>query len=213
MSTVGSTYLITGDWREYWVEFKTGATTTGEVQFRLGREGGAVWLDHVGLYKGSSGLLRRDFQNGIAIVNGTWRTQTVELGGTFRKIKGTQDPSFNDGSFVTAVTLAPHDAIILLRGLPDPADADNDGFDDSVEQYVGTDAYDACSGPGEDAWPPDLNRDAHVTTSDVLLYSGHLDSQEGDPAYSRRLDMNTDGVIATSDILLINPFMGRACTP
>jgi hypothetical protein len=54
------------------------------------------------------------------IVNGTWQQQTAALGANFRKILGTQDPTFNNGASVNSVTLQPHDAIILLRTGPAP---------------------------------------------------------------------------------------------
>ncbi len=62
---------------------------------------------------------RRDFENGIVLVNGTSSPVTLDLGGSFKKIKGTQVPAINDGSTVSAVTLQARDAIILLR-LPSP---------------------------------------------------------------------------------------------
>jgi hypothetical protein len=62
---------------------------------------------------------RRDFTNGIALVNPKGNgMQTVQLGGTFVKIKGTQDPSVNNGQTVTSVTLQDRDGIILLRQSP-----------------------------------------------------------------------------------------------
>jgi hypothetical protein len=63
----------------------------------------------------SNDVYRRDFQNGVAINNSSSQAQTINLGGTFRKIKGTQDPSLNDGSTVTSVTIPEDDGIILLR--------------------------------------------------------------------------------------------------
>jgi hypothetical protein len=62
-----------------------------------------------------AGVFRRDFANGISLSNTTTVTQTIALGSTFRKIKGTQAPTVNDGSAVTNVTLEPRDGIILLR--------------------------------------------------------------------------------------------------
>lgn len=58
---------------------------------------------------------RRDFQNGIVLINPSQMTKTVDLNGTFRKILGDQDPKFNDGSVVTQVSLAPQSGIILLN--------------------------------------------------------------------------------------------------
>src|SRR5579883_2620454 len=62
-----------------------------------------------------SGVYRRDFTHGTSLVNTTSSTQTVNLGTTLQKIKGTQAPSVNDGSLVTSVTLQPNDGIILLN--------------------------------------------------------------------------------------------------
>jgi 5-hydroxyisourate hydrolase-like protein (transthyretin family) len=58
---------------------------------------------------------RRDYAGGVALVNPSTRSVTVELGGAFLKIKGTQDPKVNDGSVVTAVTIPAQDGIVLLR--------------------------------------------------------------------------------------------------
>lgn len=57
---------------------------------------------------------RRDFQNGIVLVNPSGNSMTVNLNGTYRKILGSIDPKFNDGSVVTKITLPPQSGIILL---------------------------------------------------------------------------------------------------
>jgi hypothetical protein len=62
-----------------------------------------------------TGVYRRDFTSGISLSNTTAGVQSISLGGQFRKIRGTQAPSVNDGSLVTSVTLQPKDGIILLR--------------------------------------------------------------------------------------------------
>ncbi|MGH8229800.1 MAG: hypothetical protein ACREU3_18175, partial [Steroidobacteraceae bacterium] len=65
------------------------------------------------------GVWRRDFQNGIALVNPKGNgTQTVTLETSYVKLKGSQAPKVNDGSTVTQVTLADRDGIILLRSSP-----------------------------------------------------------------------------------------------
>ncbi len=64
----------------------------------------------------AQGVWRRDFDNGIVLVNPKGNgAQTVQLGGTFKKLSGTQDPTVNDGSTVTQVTLADRDGILLSR--------------------------------------------------------------------------------------------------
>jgi hypothetical protein len=65
------------------------------------------------------GVYRRDFANGIALVNPKGNgSQTVTLETAFVKVKGSQAPSVNDGSTVTQVTLKDRDGIILLRKPP-----------------------------------------------------------------------------------------------
>jgi hypothetical protein len=67
----------------------------------------------------SQGVWRRDFDNGIVLVNpGNNATQTVELGGVFHHLRGGQAPQVNNGSAVTSVTIAPGDGLILLRRAP-----------------------------------------------------------------------------------------------
>ncbi len=58
---------------------------------------------------------RREYANGIALVNPTSQPQTVDLGGEYEKIKGAQDSSVNDGSIVNQVTLQAKDGLVMLR--------------------------------------------------------------------------------------------------
>lgn len=58
---------------------------------------------------------RRDFDNGIVLVNPSGVSKTVNLGGTYKKINGSIDPSVNDGSQVTQITIASKSGIILLK--------------------------------------------------------------------------------------------------
>jgi hypothetical protein len=91
---------------------------------------GVVWFDEYNAKLGmptavpptsawQNGVWRRDFTNGIALVNPKGNgAQTVQLGGTFVKLKGSQAPSVNNGQTVTSVTLQDRDGIILLRQAP-----------------------------------------------------------------------------------------------
>jgi len=66
-----------------------------------------------------NGVYRRDFANGIALVNPRGNgTQTVTLESAFVKLKGGQAPAVNNGATVTQVTLSERDGIILLRKPP-----------------------------------------------------------------------------------------------
>jgi hypothetical protein len=117
-----STYLasdeipLTTNWQTF--EFpmtSSGTDSAAYLEFNTGQAVGTVWLSGVKLQAGDRNVYRRDFQNGVALVNATEGTTTVNLGGAFHKIKGTQAPKVNDGSLVTAVTLPPKDGLILLR--------------------------------------------------------------------------------------------------
>jgi hypothetical protein len=61
------------------------------------------------------GVTRRDFEHGIVLNNATSEPQTIDLGGTYRKLTGKQDPTVNDGSEVTSVTLPAYDGLVLLK--------------------------------------------------------------------------------------------------
>jgi hypothetical protein len=63
-----------------------------------------------------SGVYKREFENGIALVNPRGNgARTVDLGADFRKIAGKQDPAVNNGQVVRRVTLQDRDGIILMR--------------------------------------------------------------------------------------------------
>jgi hypothetical protein len=100
---------------------------------------GVVWFDELDQKLGSGqakptaawqkGVWRRDFDNGIALVNPKGNgPQTVTLEGPYIKIKGSQDPVTNNGQTVTSVTLKDRDGIILLRPKPISRPATPTGF-------------------------------------------------------------------------------------
>lgn len=88
---------------------------------------GVVWFDEYDANLGNavsvpptsawqSGVYRRDFDYGVALVNPKGNgAQDVRLETTFRKLTGKQAPSVNDGSIVTIVHLNDRDGLILRR--------------------------------------------------------------------------------------------------
>jgi hypothetical protein len=63
-----------------------------------------------------NGVYRRDFENGIALVNPKGNgTQTVTLETSYKHLSGTQAPTVNNGQTVTTVTLNDRDGVILQR--------------------------------------------------------------------------------------------------
>ncbi len=100
---------------------------------------GVVWFDELDQKLGAGdtkptaawqkGVWRRDFDNGIVLVNPKGNgQQTVTLEGPYVKIRGSQDPVTNNGQTVTSVTLKDRDGIILLRQKPITRPAAPTGF-------------------------------------------------------------------------------------
>jgi hypothetical protein len=100
---------------------------------------GVVWFDELDHNLGAGGtkptaawqkgVWRRDFDNGIVLVNPKGNgPQTVTLETSYVKIKGSQDPVTNNGQTVTTVTLKDRDGIILLRPKPVTRPATPTGF-------------------------------------------------------------------------------------
>ena len=65
----------------------------------------------------SASIWRRDFTNGITILNVTQKEQTINLtDGIYEKIRG-QENQINNGQIVNQITLAPTEGVVLLRKL------------------------------------------------------------------------------------------------
>jgi Hypothetical glycosyl hydrolase family 15 len=93
-----------------------------------GSRNSIAWFDEFNAQLGSAtsaafpaaayqkGVYRRDFANGIALVNPKGNgTQTITLETNYRKLSGSQVPSINNGATVKTVTLKDRDGLILLR--------------------------------------------------------------------------------------------------
>ena len=76
-----------------------------------------------GLKDYAKDLWRRDFENGIVLVNPTMKVIEVDLGGDFEKIFGRQDPYINDGKIVNKVKIGARDSLILLKTFQTLTDA------------------------------------------------------------------------------------------
>lgn len=73
----------------------------------------AVSLNGASQFK--PGIWRREYENGIALVNSGAESQDIDLGGEYEKIKGAQDTSVNDGAIVNEVSLKAKDGLVMLR--------------------------------------------------------------------------------------------------
>ncbi|MBL8166294.1 MAG: carbohydrate binding domain-containing protein, partial [Anaerolineae bacterium] len=82
---------IDGEWREYRLTFTANANTNNSrLQFMLGAQPGTVWLDDVRLTERPPDVLRREFDNGIVLLNASRAPQAVVLGPGYRRLQGAQ---------------------------------------------------------------------------------------------------------------------------
>lgn len=73
------------------------ATTTandGRLEFWVGDVAGDVWLDGVALSAAPPQVYRRDFSNGVVLLNGESNSQNVTLESGFQRFQGTQAPRY-----------------------------------------------------------------------------------------------------------------------
>lgn len=101
------TIPVDSAWRQYHALLRS-STSTGSTSLWLGAglQPGTYWFDDISVQAGVTALWRRDFANGIVLVNPAPSAVTIQLEKPFRKILGTVNPTLNDGSQVTSLTLA-----------------------------------------------------------------------------------------------------------
>ncbi len=110
-----STISLDTVWRRYQIQFTGVGFGPGALQIRFGAMAGDVWLDDVHFQSGTQHLYRRDFENGIILLNPSLEILTTSLERPFRRILGVVDPVHNNGTTAATFTLRPSDAIFLLK--------------------------------------------------------------------------------------------------
>ena len=68
-----------------------------------------------GLPKYTEGIWRRNYANGLVLVNSTGAEQTVDLGAEYEKIIGRQDVVVNNGEITDRVKLGAKDGLLMLK--------------------------------------------------------------------------------------------------
>ena len=119
----GERFMLGPQWQRFVVPFTAKNNSTAPINFNVGRENSEIWLDSVHVFEGNANVFRRDFDNGIVVVNATPNSRTINLNGTFERINGTQD-NVNNGATVTSITLPAHDSAVLVK--PDNITTVND---------------------------------------------------------------------------------------
>jgi len=86
---------LTTQWQPVTLTFEATRTVQdSRIQFLCGGETGKIWIDEVSLKEHGEEVFRRDFQNGIALLNGSRRRQTVDVGEGCARLQGQQAPKF-----------------------------------------------------------------------------------------------------------------------
>lgn len=64
-----------------------------------------------------NGIWKRRYTNGIVLVNSSKSSSaSIYVGSGYRRIRGTQDPSVNNGAAQSTVTLPPRSGLLMIRG-------------------------------------------------------------------------------------------------
>jgi hypothetical protein len=105
---------IDDQWRRYQVVLIPWESGTATLAFHLAGMSGDVWLDDIHFKAGATSVYRRDFQNGIVLVNPSAGGQNVVLENTFRRITGSADPTINNGLSSSTQFVGPNDALFLI---------------------------------------------------------------------------------------------------
>jgi hypothetical protein len=120
---------VANDYQGFRYGFASCLMDNGYYEFSLAANAysGTFWFDEFNTKLGNAtsnpptaawqkGVYRRDFDNGIALVNPRGNgAQTIQLETPYQRMSGTQDPNTNNGQTVQTVTLQDRDGIILLR--------------------------------------------------------------------------------------------------
>jgi len=104
--------LLDSNWQRYEIPFVSSGTALAGLNIFV-EQVGSVWIDDISMREGDTSVYRRDFDNGIVILNYTTEARTIDLGGTYQHLQ-VAGSTLYDGAIVTSETLAPSDARILL---------------------------------------------------------------------------------------------------
>jgi uncharacterized protein (TIGR03437 family) len=97
-------------WKLFTMSFTASATATdGRLEFWVGDQTGSVWIDGAQFFAPQTlDLFRRDFTNGIVLLNATAAPQTIPLEPGLKRFSGTQAPRYqyivddSDSGFTTS---------------------------------------------------------------------------------------------------------------
>ena len=90
-----TTVNVSTIWAPYTAYFIAPTTASdGILEFQLGNQVGDLWLDNVQLLAAPTRLYRRDFTNGVVVLNGSSSAQTITLDSGMKRFSGSQAPKY-----------------------------------------------------------------------------------------------------------------------
>lgn len=98
---------------------------------------------------------------------------------------------------------------------PPPADYDQDGFSDAIENYLGTNPARSCptttiaNDEAVDAWPPDFNDNKIIQIDDANAVSSRFNRAA--QGANRRYDLNGDGWVRIDDVYQVSSRFNQSC--
>ncbi len=106
-------YNLTNEWTHYETSFTSTGTGPSGLSIFVSNPS-TVWIDDVSLREGDSSFYRRDFDNGLVLLNYTNTARSVSLGGTYKRLSIPGSDVW-DGASISSETVPPYDARILLK--------------------------------------------------------------------------------------------------
>jgi hypothetical protein len=92
---LNATVPIGTSWALYSVSFLSSATAAdGRLEFWMGAMTGNIWLNGIQISTAPNEVYRRDFANGVVLLNGTSSTQTIPLESGLEHFSGQQAPAY-----------------------------------------------------------------------------------------------------------------------
>jgi hypothetical protein len=147
--------VVDTTWRRYQVVMTPTMTASAPLELRCGGRAATFWFDDVHFQQGQSNYWRRDFDNGIVLVNPTPTRFSLRLESSFRRIVGVHETTIDNGTLSRSQTLEPYDALFLLRNLDVTAP--------SVNVLAPTNG---------EVWPAGTTRTIRWTASDDRVVTG-----------------------------------------
>lgn len=128
-SYADETLQLDATWRQYQVSFHIPATANVTVNIGFGQTVGDVWLDGLSFRAGTGNVWTREFEHGQSFLYPCPASDiypcpaslTFNLPAPMQHLLGTVNPTLNDGTTVTSITVPTHDGVILLSTTNPPA--------------------------------------------------------------------------------------------